>query len=111
MRTTVKFLRNLVLGLIAFTACLQSSFADEPAYGANSIYDTSEYALGSHTLNVVFIQDDILRDPNDVTHPPDTGGQIVHWTAAEIVERQQRVTDAVNTRHRHRPHGFTPMPV
>lgn len=70
--------------------------ADPVAYGANDIYDVSEYALGSYTLNVIFIQDDLLRDPNSSSHPQDPNGQVIHWTPAELTARQQRIGDAIN---------------
>lgn len=65
-------------------------------FGASELSNTSEYALGTYVYNVVFIQDDILRNPAINTHPPSGSGQVIHWSAAEIADRQQRITDAVD---------------
>ena len=80
----------------AWLLLLAASLAhgDMTPFGADPLFDTSEYALGSHTLNVVFLQDNQLRDPVNNTHPVTPGGSIVHWTSAELASRSQRAIDA-----------------
>jgi hypothetical protein len=85
----------LVLTAVAAGGAFPStaSAADVP-YGADPLLNTSEYGLGSYLWNIAFIQDNILRDPSDPTHPPDSGGQVIHWTQSELNVRMQRVNDA-----------------
>ncbi len=63
-------------------------------YNATALSDQSEYALGTYTMNVVFLQDNLLRDTANASHPVSPTGSVVHWTAAELLERRQRITDA-----------------
>ncbi len=66
-----------VFGCMLFALLASSVSQGMVPFGAESRYDTAEHALGSHTLNVVFIQDDLLRHPSDVTHPESDSGQII----------------------------------
>ena len=91
--SSVFSLTKIAFTAFAWTAMIQPVSAIVP-FGAESRYDTAEYALGTHTLNVVFIQDDQLRDPNNSTHPLNNAGEIVHWTDAELAVRRQRISDA-----------------
>ena len=87
--------RFLALVAVACSAVAGASHARLP-YNASELLNQSEYALGSYTYNVVFIQDDVLRNPNESTHPPLGSGDIIHWTQAELDERQQRIIDAAD---------------
>ena len=85
-----------VFGCMLFALLAISVSHGMVPFGAESRYDTAEYALGSHTLNVVFIQDDLLRDPIDVTHPESDSGRVIHWTDSELTTRRQRIVDAAS---------------
>ena len=87
--------RRRMAALLACMFSVSAATAMVP-FGAESRYDTAEYALGSHTLNVVFIQDDLLRDPANVTHPESDSGQVIHWTDAELTSRRERIVEAAS---------------
>ena len=76
---------------------------DQVPYGADSINDTAEYALGSYTHNIIFIQDDQLRNLDDRQHPkvsPDDCDTIncgvVHWSQSMLDSRKQRVEESAS---------------
>ena len=76
---------------------------DQVPYGADSINDTAEYALGSYTHNIIFIQDDQLRNLDDREHPkvsPDDCDTIncgvVHWSQSMLDSRKQRVEESAS---------------
>lgn len=76
---------------------------DQVPFGADSIYDTAEYALGSYTHNILFIQDDQLRDLDDREHPKvslddcDTiNCGVVHWSQSMLDSRKQRVEESAS---------------
>lgn len=80
-----------------------STSTDQVPFGADSIHDTSEYALGSFTHNIIFIQDDQLRNLDDSEHPKVSASDCVtincgqvYWTGSMISTRKQRITDAAS---------------
>ena len=76
---------------------------DQVPFGAESIYDTSEYALGSYIHNIIFIQDDQLRNLDTQSHPKVSTEEcdtincgVVHWTDAMLANRKERVEEAAS---------------
>lgn len=76
---------------------------DQVPFGAESIDDTSEYALGSYTHNILFIQDNQPRDLDDSDHPKASETEcdtlncgMVHWTVDMLETRKQRVEEAIS---------------
>ena len=74
--------------------------SDQVPFGAESVYDTSEYALGSYIHNIIFIQDDQLRVLDDREHPKVSADDCatincgkVHWTETMLDIRKQRVEE------------------
>ena len=75
--------------------------SDQVPFGADSISDTSEYALGSYTYNIIFLQDDHLRDLDDREHPKMSAVDCetincgpVHWTENMLDTRKARILEA-----------------
>ena len=80
-----------------------SGGGDDGPFGAESINDTSEYALGSYTWNVIFIQDNQQRNLDDREHPKVSTEDCatincgtVHWSESMLTSRKQRVEDAIS---------------
>lgn len=76
---------------------------DQVPFGAESINDTSEYALGSYTHNIVFVQDDQVRNLDISEHPKASETEcetlncgVVHWTESMLEVRKQRVEEAIS---------------
>ncbi len=82
-------------GLVLSCLCLAVAARPAPFGATNS--DTSLYGLGDYVLNVVFVQDDRLRDPVDIAHPPVSGGaagELVHFTPDDLLDQRQHILDA-----------------
>ncbi|OHB71161.1 MAG: hypothetical protein A2V70_16205 [Planctomycetes bacterium RBG_13_63_9] len=54
-----------------------------PAYNANPILDQSSFALGTHTLNVIFVESDGTIDPDLET-----------WTPEALATMQSKISEA-----------------
>ncbi len=86
--------------LAAGVLALLTAHARAIPFGATQ-GDTSLYGLGTYVHNVVFLQDDLLRDPDDILHPEDPTGTVIHFTEDELLAQRQHILDAADFWNNH----------
>ena len=94
---------GIIDGRILTRQFVGSGSSDQVPFGADSISDTSEYALGSYTHNIIFIQDNQLRNLDDNEHPKVSQDDcatincgVANWTDSMLETRKQRVEEAAS---------------